>query len=257
MAKFLSILAASVGGGLLLGASIRVGEVLGGKLKAGKEEPAANGPKPHRDSPAPLLSRLDSLEARMSRAFSPAPEWESVVAGVVTRMDRQQCDVDSIRQQVAKTSRALDSVGDVATHLRSDMQKELSRNLDDRLAAAEARVHRRMEAAHGETLDAMMSAMESRVTPLIVRMEIEIAGQNAAISELRECALQSERSVQRLIGILERMMSPAQKSSAPPGQPGKDPSPFAGTPFSEGREAPASAAPTPMASSFSVLNPMS
>ena len=132
------------------------------------------------------------------------------------------------------------------------------------LAAVEARVHLRMEAAHGETLDAMVSAMENRVTPRIIRMESEIAGQSAAVSELRECALQSERSVQRLIGVLERIMSPSQTDSGPPRhggtpqssperQPGNNMSPLAGTPFPEGREG----APTRMSSSFAVLNPIS
>ena len=162
----------------------------------------------------------------MSRAFSqfdepvaanavPAPEWESVVAGVVARMDRQQADMDAIRQQVSKATRTLDSMGDMASHLRSDLQKELSRSLDERLAAVEARVQLRMEAAHGETLDAMVSAMENRVTPRIVRMESEITGQTAAVSELRECALQSERSIQRLLGVLERIDEPGRRSASP------------------------------------------
>jgi hypothetical protein len=163
----------------------------------------------------------------------------------VARMDRQQSDVEAIRQQVSRATGALDSVGDIANHLRSDLQKELSRNLDERLAAVEARVHLRMEAAHGETLDAMVSAMENRVTPRIVRMESEIAGQTAAVSELRECALQSERSIQRLIGVLERVMNPAQ---TPPEQ--------GGTPQG-GREAAPAGTPVRMPSSFALFNPIS
>jgi Skp family chaperone for outer membrane proteins len=226
MAKFFNILAASVGSGLVLGASIRLGEALGSKLKAALPEPAQNGSQSLRPSASSLFSRLDSLEDKMSWTFSrfdqpssvtaaPTPEWESIVAGVVTRMDRQQSDVDSIRQQVSKATRMLDSVGDITKHLRSDLQKELSRNLDERLTAAEGRVHLKMEAARGETLDAMVSAMENRVTPRIIRMESDIACQTAAVSELRECALQSEQSIQRLLGVLERITSPAQANSGP------------------------------------------
>jgi hypothetical protein len=300
MAKFFNILAASVGSGLVLGASIRLGEALGSKLKAGMPEPAGNGPQPLRTSPPTgsrytnpvspaFLNRLDHLEEKMSRAFSrfdgsagvnaePAPEWQTlelqtpewqtIVAGVVARMDRQQSDVDSIRQQVSKAARTLDSVGDMANHLRSDLQKELSRSLDERLAAAETRVHLRMDAAHGETLDAMVSAMENRVTPRIIQMESEIASQTAAVSELRECALQSERSIQRLIGVLERVMNQAQTDSVPPRhggapqsgqerQPGNDPSPVAGALFAGGREAAPAGTPARMPSSFGVFNPIS
>lgn len=235
MAKFFNILAASVGSGLVLGASIRLGEALGSKLKAGMPEPAENGPQPVQTSPhsrghhtnpvsPAFLDRLDHLEEKMSRTISrfetPVPEWQSAVAGVVARMDRQQSDVDAIRQQVSKATLTLDSVGDMANHLRSDLQKDLKRNLDERMAALEARVQLRMEAAHGETLDAMVSAMENRVTPRILRMESEIAGQTVAVAELRECALQSERSIQRLLGVLERVMNPAQSDSGPPRQGG-------------------------------------
>jgi hypothetical protein len=229
MAKFFNILAASVGSGLVLGASIRLGEALGSKLKAGKPE-AVSGKRYASPMPSALMGRLDRLDEKMSRAFLQReppvadavwdPEWRSVVAGVVARIDRQQSDVDSIMQQVSKATRMLDSAGDIANHLRSDLQKELSRNLDERLAAVEARVHLRMEASHAQTLDAMVSTMENRVTPRIVQLESEIAGQTAAVNELRECALQSERSIQRLLGVLERVVDPAQINAAPPKQGG-------------------------------------
>jgi hypothetical protein len=284
MAKFFNILAASVGSGLVLGASIRLGEALGTRLKATLPALAGNGAQPLRPSPPPdrrygnpvppvLISRLDHLEDKMSRAFSqfdepsgvnpgaapPTPEWKTIVAGVVARMDRQQSDVDSIRQQVSRATRALDSVGDIANHLRSDLQKEMSRDLDERLAAVEARVQLRLEAAHGETLDAMVSAMENRVTPRIIRMEGEIAGQTAAVSELRECALQSERSIQRLLGVLERITSPAQTNSGPPrqgGAPQNGPERPSGN-YKFQAAAEREGAPTRMPSSFAVLNPIS
>jgi hypothetical protein len=119
-----------------------------------------------------------------------------------------------------------------------------------------------MEAAHGETLDAMVSAMEDRVTPRIVRMESEITGQTAAVSELRECALQSERSIQRLLGVLERMTSPAQTDSAPPrpgGAPQNDQQPSGNYKSQVAAELDAAPAGTPtrMPSSFAVFNPIS
>jgi len=269
MAKLFNILAASVGSGLLLGASIRLGEALGNKLKAGGVVPAQR--RHANPVPAELINRLDQLEEKLSQTLSAressvaeaaaGPEWQSavagVVAGVVARIDRQQSDVESIRQQVSRATRALDSVGDLANHLRGDLQKELNRSLDERLGAVEARVHLNMEAAHAQTLDAMVSAMENRVTPRIVRMENQIAGQTAAVTELRECALQSERSVQRLVGVLERMMTPTQNGSKPTGhgaapqnrpQPGNSPA-QATQPFPAGQEAPAP--------SFALFSPIS
>jgi len=242
MAKLFHILAASVGSGLVLGASIRLGEALGSRIQAEMAHPGVNGDRPIEPPPAarkpagdpispPFLSRLDRLEAKLSQSrprqarpsvadAGSGSEWQSVVAGMVARMDRQQSDVDSIRQQVAKATQALDSAGNIANHLRSDLQNELDNALDkrleERLAALETRIHLKMEASQNQTMDAMVNAMENRMAPRIIRMENEIEGQTAAVSELRECALQSERSVQRLIGVLEHLVTPSRPSEPAP-----------------------------------------
>jgi hypothetical protein len=182
MAKLIHILAASVGSGLVLGATIRMGEALGSPRK---------------------------------RRGSEAPEWQSALADVVARMDRQQTEVETIRHQVSRAVNALDSVGVAAEDLRNDLQRQLSEDLDRRLAAVEEKLHLSLKASNRETVNAMVASIESRVAPRISRLESDVTVQSAALAELRDCAQQSERSMQRLVTVLERVISgkPAEQES--------------------------------------------
>jgi len=254
MAKFIGILAASVGGGLVLGASIRLGEAMGASaIKAhrralppeapgaddpsGPEHQAANPGGPRQEpegygtageSACPtnsladprVTARLDRLEAKLTKVSSgraapagePGPEWRTALASLAARMDRQQTDVETIRSQVAKATRAMNKVGGMAGDLRHEIEQKVSQDLDRRLAAIEESFQMSMAAANRETTDAMVASIETRVAPRISRLETDIAGQSAAVSELRECALQSERSIQRLLGVLERVVNPPRQA---------------------------------------------
>jgi len=175
MAKLIHILAVSVGSGLMLGAGIRLGEALGSPSRKPRE--------------------------------AVAPDWQSALADVVARVDRQQTEVESIRHQVSRAVNALDSVGVAAEDLRGDLQRQLSEDLDRRLAAVEEKLHLSLKASNRETVNAMVASIESRVAPRISRLESDVNVQSTALAELRDCAQQSERSMQRLVTVLERVVS--------------------------------------------------
>lgn len=182
MSKLINILAASVGGGLVLGASIRlVGEVLRAKAAA------------TRDSHSPA-----SAEA--------LPDWRPVFAKITDCMDRQQSEMDAIRDQMSHATRAVESVGAFANELRGELHRSLSRDLDTRIAAVEEQLRSTIEAANEQTVDTMVAALEKRVTPRIARLEEDIVGQASTLVELSECSIQTERSLQRLLRALERVV---------------------------------------------------
>jgi hypothetical protein len=237
MAKLINILAASVGGGLVLGASIRLGEALGSSVVRGAQRhrvaPAAQAEEegPNRGSARSLVNgRLDRLEEKLSRispaqaersrtdAIPPsaaprasaedAPEWLDVLAGVVARIDRQQADVEAIQRQMSGATRAADSIDEIAGNVRDDLHRQLREEMDRRLTALEKNLYLSVEAARKETVDAMMASMEARVTPRISRLENDVISQSAAMTELRDCSLQSERSIQRLLTALEKVVAP-------------------------------------------------
>ena len=272
MAKLINILAASVGGGLVLGASIRLGEALG-RGERNTADPGAVGPRLRRPvaepgvrgtGPAPnaevLPARLErpSLlnRARPGRTIEPgavaetldaaghaAPAldekpasdgsetsmpagWEGALAGVVARIDQQQADVEAIRNQMSGATYALESVAGVAAELRGDLSRQLGEDLDQRLAIVEEKLRlslkTSLETSQEETVHAMLSSIETRLAPRVNRLEKDVAVQTAALTELRECSMQSERSIQRLVGVLERVMTPrAGQNEAPSDDPRK------------------------------------
>jgi uncharacterized coiled-coil protein SlyX len=215
MAKLINILAASVGGGLLLGASIRLGEAIGSKLNS---LPEPDGDGSLKTPVVDLNGRLERLERRLSGSSAEgsaatAPEWQRAVASVAARIDRQQREVETIADRLSRSVQAMESTSGKAAGLREELRRELGDDLDRRLAAIETRLQLNMEAANRKTVDTMLSSIETRIAARISRMESDIAGQSVAVGELRDCALQSERSVQRLIGVLERFVNPATGSA--------------------------------------------
>jgi hypothetical protein len=187
MPGFLKTLAVSVGSGLVLGASIRMGEAIAGSARAERKN------RPPEDDHQP-----DSLKHPPSPA--PPPEWQTTIANLTNRLDRQQSDVEAIRNHFGTTETLREG-------LREEIERGINDDLDRRLAAVEEKLHLRMKAATRETANAMAASIEMRVTPRISRLETEVSGQSAALAELRDCSLQSERSIQRLLTVLERTIN--------------------------------------------------
>lgn len=214
MAKLINILAASVGGGLVLGASIRLGEAIGSRAVRKSPERIPPTPSATSDPGKPgdlLLARLDTLAERLWRVeevkAKPAPaEWQTVLTGIGARIDRQQAEMEAIRRQMLRATQGLESADDRGGTLRTEMRRQLSGELNQRVAAVEEKLHKSMEASHRETVEEMLTVLETRVGPRISRLENDVSGQAAAVTELKECSLQTERSIQRLLMALERVI---------------------------------------------------
>lgn len=186
MAGFLKTLAVSVGSGLVLGASIRMGEAIAGSARSERKVHPEEDGRARRQPPPPSSSE-------------PA-EWQAAIANLTNRLDRQQSDVEAIRNHVGKAA-------GIREGLREEIERGINADLDRRLAAVEEKLQLRMKAATRETANAMAASIEMRVTPRISRLETEVSGQSAALAELRDCSLQSERSIQRLLTVLERTIN--------------------------------------------------
>jgi len=195
MAKLIHILAASVGGGLVLGASIRLGEAIGTSARKRERSPA-------------LAHRLNRLEQKIAKSPAPSQDWQAVFAGVTARMDRQQSEMQALRQQVSGAMLPKATADNPA----KDLRQQVSEEVDRRLAALEEKLHLSMERANRETAGAMVSSIERRLAPQIERLEQEIGDQAAAVAALRDCSLQSERSIQRLLTVMERTLAPKART---------------------------------------------
>src|SRR6185312_12769493 len=220
MAKFLHILAASVGGGLVLGAGIRLGEAIcasGENMSGrGRREVEAGGELTERVDRDTVIERLDRIEREVLAGRHDSGEADPALAGVVERMDRQQREMEAMRRQISDATRVLDSAGAGPRDLRGDLHRELTGELDRRLAAVEESLHRSLDASNREAVETMVSTIEKRLAPRMARLENELSGQSASVAELREYALQSERSILRLLTALEKTVGAKQEDTDSP-----------------------------------------
>lgn len=186
MAKLIRILAASVGGGLVLGAAIRLGEAVVGRYPD--------------DAGRKLSDRLGELEARLLRL-----EGESG-AGNGSHLDKETSRLSGEERQRETSS-------DMSLRLRGELREWLEETVTARITDLELRLQAESERGRKQMLDAFAESVQTRVIQRISRLEEEVAGQSAAMSELRECSLRTEQSMQKLLGGLDKLV--VRRSPAP------------------------------------------
>lgn len=166
MPKLMNILAASVGGGLLLGAGIRLGESIAGR------DGSVPGSAPSNDK---LMGKLGALEARLHRLEKDGAPDAAADAGTIQ-----------------------DAYG--------ELRRRLEEAVATRLADVESKLRAESEQSRKQMLDAFVESVQTRVMSRIDRLEEEVAGQSAAMTELRECSLRTEQTMQKLLGGLDRLI---------------------------------------------------
>jgi hypothetical protein len=200
VAKFINILAASVGGGILLGAGIRLGEAIMDRDPAAARDSHNGGG---------LEARLGALENRLIdlEAVSPATKGDA-------RGERQTVAVDDIRSELSRADERVAALSQIGGQLRVELQGWLEQRVGLRMADVEAKLKAESDDARRQMLDAFAESVQARVTHRISRLEEEVAGQSAAMAELRDCSLRTEQSLQKLLGGLDRLL--VVRSAPPP-----------------------------------------
>jgi len=224
LAKLINILAASVGGGIVLGAAIRLGEAIAAQY------PAA-GP----DTGQKLAERLGQLENRLLNL-------EASPAAIASRFDKQAAEVSAVRSKLTAESLRIEALGETSLRLRGELGGWLEESVATRMAEVEARLRTDSERGQRQVLDAFAESVQTRVVQRISRLEEEVAGQSAAMSELREFSLRTELSMQKLLGGLDRLIvkNPPSEEAAPPA-----PTDSGGLTIPSGMSAPPATAPEP------------
>ena len=172
LAKLIKILAASMGGGLVLGVGIRLGEAI-----AARDRPAGMEPAPK------LAERLGELENRLLSLEAESPQAISHSEG------------DSQEAGVAEAG------------LLGELRDWLEESVTSAWPRWKRGSGRNPNGARRQMLDAFAESVQTRVIHRISRLEEEVAGQSAAMSELRECSLRTEQSIQKLLGGLDRLIA--------------------------------------------------
>lgn len=189
MAKLIKILAASVGGGIALGAGIRLGEAIAGRNPARLPGENQN-----------LLRKLDEMENRLVGLEKESP------SSIVSRIEMHAAGVSAVGAQPGAETRRIEAFGKAAEQLRADLRGWLEESVAAKMAEVETRF--RAESGHSrkEMLDALVEGVQTRVLQRVSKLEDEVASQSAAINELRECSLRTERSVHQLLGGIDKLI---------------------------------------------------
>jgi len=225
MAKLFKILAASIGGGVVLGAAIRLVE----KMASNRAE-LPDGTEQH------LLGRMDSLELRLARmdaggesagrssrpaadpsapytiteddvAVEAAATMDNAFTSLHSRLNAQQADVDAIRAQLASANLGIAQLNQKDEKLREELRGWADKHIEQRMTIAQEKLQRSIETAQKNTLDALVEGVQTRVVLRISKLEEEVAGQSAAMADLRECSLSTERSMQKLLEGIDRLVA--------------------------------------------------
>jgi uncharacterized coiled-coil protein SlyX len=203
LAKLIKILAASVGGGLVLGAGIRLGEAI-----------AAQNPG-HSTAPGDKLAeRLGALENRLLNLETGDPQAGESLAGDSSAAGHALSD--------SETGDA-PALNEMSVRLRGELRGWLEESVAARMAEVEVRLKAESERSQKHLLDAFAESVQTRVIQRISSLEEEVAGQSAAMSELRACSLRTEASMQKLLGGLDRLIvnSPRPVDEATGSDPGE------------------------------------
>ena len=210
MAKLITILAASVGGGLLLGAGIRLGEAI-----VNSDLP----PRRDLETDDQLAVRLGALEERLRNLEPENPAFTANGASHPdSRIDIQAAEVAAIRSQLNRDDRELEALSEIGLKLRSELRGWLEESVGARMADVESKLRAESERSQKQMLDAFVDGVQTRVMNRIARLEEEVGGQSAALTELRECSLRTEQSMQKLLGGLDRLIiaQPSSPADTPP-----------------------------------------
>jgi uncharacterized coiled-coil protein SlyX len=216
MARLIKILAAAVGGGLILGAGIRFMEAM---VRSAGDAPAT--------PPDRLLTRLDLLENRLvhiergtSGHATPFAAGAASDGGQVdftalrSRLDSQQAEVEAIRARISTAETGFGDLGGNGERFRAELRQWMDESVNRRIAAIEEKLRTDIETSQIGTLDAFVDSVQQKVIQRISRLEDEVAGQSAAMSELRECSLQTERSMQKLLEGIDRLVGAQARTAA-------------------------------------------
>ncbi len=238
MKAVLKTLALSFGGGLALGAGIRLTQ---GSAKSRRSEPGVEGVDLD-----PLLARLKSVESRIvdmetvrvePAAAKPVPSvipeklavFESRLAGQLTDLERLRGQVRRVDERVIELDSQLPVIVQSTVDVRFQeaerkLQHELTSHLpvivqstvDVRFQEAERKLKHEFEEAQSRSMTAFVETLQTKVVERISTLETNLAEQFQAIGKLRDASVRSDENLQKMLAGIERLVDQSRIPQAPP-----------------------------------------
>src|ERR1700736_2875702 len=191
-------LAISFGGGLALGAGIRL-----------TQGPSKTPPQPRVDLD-PLLARLKNVEGRIvhietsapvPRGAAPAPPAipEKTLAAFESKLAAQLADAEQLRGEIRRVDQRL---GDLDAHLPVIIQS----TVDVRFQEVERRLQQDFEEAQNRSMAAFVDTLQTKVVERISTLETNLAQQSSAIGNLRDASLRTDENLQKMLVGIEKLV---------------------------------------------------
>jgi hypothetical protein len=190
-------LLASIGGGILLGAGLKLGELRSSQEHASLLEEASRLAQARDEKRKRLKSKqiLRRLETRLARLEDRGQANE-----------RRAESLRALRAEIAVLEREIANLASNERAKPSVLDNESRGSITE-----EDRARRSGREATGssdqELARIVADNIEARVMKRIRRLEENSENQAATVQELKECAARTEKSVQRLVAGLDRWMA--------------------------------------------------
>ena len=217
MKAVLKTLAISFGGGLALGAGIRL-----------TQGPAKSHREPGVDLD-PVLARLKNVESRIiqmeatgpvrASATAPAssPVVEKTLAAFESRLAAQFTDVQQLRCEIRHVDQRL-------LELDAQLPVIIQSTVDVRFQETERKLREDFEDAQNRTMAAFVSTLQTKVVERITTLESNLAEQSSAIGKLRDTSLRTDENLQKMVAGIERLVDQS-RAAQPPAAPANAASP--------------------------------
>lgn len=230
--SLLKTLAISFGGGLALGAGLKLGQG-SAKERAGAEVDLN-----------PLLDRLDDVEDRIIKVESSvssrpaggappvsdetAPEarvtdagsMESVLADQSARLASHAREMTGLRHEMqAVDLRRADQMAELGRkveHLELRLPQIVEVNVGLRFDEIEQKLQKNFEEAQSRSMDSFVQAIQTRVVQRISTLETSLVEQSQAIGKLCEASSKTDENLQKMLAGIEKLCD--QSRPPPPPQ---------------------------------------
>src|SRR5690348_13457333 len=213
MKSVLKTLALSFGGGLAIGAGIRLTQ---GPAKTRKEPGVDLDPLLHRLRN--VESRIVHMESEREEHAAPASPVSAVAAETAAafetltafeaRLATQFASVEQLRGEIRQVDHRLGE-------LDSEIPVIIQSTVDLRFREVEKKLQQDFEEAQNRSMEAFVSTLQNKVVERISTLETNLAEQSVAIGKLRDSSLKTDENLQKMLVGIERLVDQT-KSYSPP-----------------------------------------
>jgi hypothetical protein len=202
MKGVLKALAISFGGGLALGAGIKIGQA---SVKARRSQS---------DSEVdPLVQRLDAVEGRIVRMESSVriqPSAGTVSPGVAAANFSAQ-NVEALQALSANIRKVDHKIEELETRLPVLIRNGVSERVDEVYVT----LRREIEEVHNRAVQALVDTLQNQVMQRMSVIETGLTEQSKAIGDLRHSSMRTDQSLQKMLAGIEQLRDQSRPPSPP------------------------------------------